>query len=228
MGPIPFFNMKVLILACLVSLVSCEWTCQECNSLINYELEYATVEESFLGQAKVLSESLCPGEADPVACDAEMFEWWPQWAAVLWPYIFDAENICKDLCTKNSLRAVSCDECKAGLQALADGITAEENISAMVTYLQGDAFCQGHAICEEDVAKWIPEAIPSSFNTTLRTETWMKLATKALPRERVLETAKINIFIWSVRLPRRLPRLVYPKSEKGMVNVRRQTMFEIL
>merc|ERR1712080_760461 len=95
------------------------------------------------GQAKVLSESLCPGEADPVACDAEMFEWWPQWAAVLWPYIFDAENICKDLCTKNSLRAVSCDECKAGLQALADGITAEENISAMVTYLQGDAFCQG-------------------------------------------------------------------------------------
>merc|ERR1711890_99793 len=160
MGPIPFFNMKVLILACLVSLVSCEWTCQECNSLINYELEYATVEESFLGQAKVLSESLCPGEADPVACDAEMFEWWLQWAAVLWPYIFDAENICKDLCTKNSLRAVSCDECKAGLQALADGITAEENISAMVTYLQGDAFCQGHAICEEDVAKWIPEAIP--------------------------------------------------------------------
>jgi len=82
----------------------------------------------------ILVGGLCPGTEDPASCEAGLPGLWNDIAALLWPGYWDptAEWMCADFCAAPEDTAMTCDDCKMGIQAGIDQLLAPETIDVIV------------------------------------------------------------------------------------------------
>merc|ERR1711973_256791 len=77
-------NMKaaILSLACLVSAISADITCDDCLVFSGNMQTYLMSDESVAEQTELLVALLCPSAPDSADCEAQARNWWLR---LLWP-----------------------------------------------------------------------------------------------------------------------------------------------
>ena len=107
----------------------------------------------------------CPAQADPEACNALVDTWWAIMASILYPTFMDPLTLCQfgEICDMRIVKEWTCEECIGGVEFAAGVFEDVSTIQAAVTLLSGDIFCgapEATADCAEEIAGWIPVAIP--------------------------------------------------------------------
>merc|ERR1719347_1398601 len=114
-------TMKVLIaILPLLSLAaaSLQATCEECSAVVTTLATGLTSDDSVEMQVRILLSEVCPQSENPDECVEKLPDFWGRVAAVLWPGYYDptADWMCGSICTEQSPRDVSCEECTSGIQ----------------------------------------------------------------------------------------------------------------
>merc|ERR1711973_70956 len=162
-------NMKTfatIALACLVSAIRADVTCDQCLEFgrklaENFGMEYHVTE-----QTELLSAVLCPMDEDPAECRGYLKENWPAIAAAIYPVFLDPNRICGafGVCGLKSItREATCDQCTDGMNGLASLLVDRATIQEITAFLQGDAFCatsEDPALCSQNIEETIPFAMP--------------------------------------------------------------------
>merc|ERR1711973_295175 len=94
MGEINMKSFTAIILACTISAISAEITCQECLAFTGNMEKHLTEDEIVATQVEILVDTLCPQAEDVPECDATIKAWWPKIAAALFPVAIEPENVC--------------------------------------------------------------------------------------------------------------------------------------
>merc|ERR1712240_427558 len=163
LGSIILPAMKDIYILGLLAFVSAEWTCDECNQLMESIAAMDTSEESIKGQIEVLLAEVCPQLENADECVAELPDFWSRLAPIMWTYAFNPEPYCGGLCNPQRARDVTCEECEEGIHGIYDAFEEESTIQALVDYMMGPAFCEAEedvARCQEVIPALIPLAIP--------------------------------------------------------------------
>merc|ERR1711887_59775 len=155
----PTMNPLSIILLAVASLASADVTCDECVTSMGALVARLTSEESIAEQVAILTGTICPGSADPDACNEGLPLAWPGIAAAMYPEFLEGNAVCGDI--MGCVRDWTCEECQGGIAAIADMIN--DNVAAVVEFLSGDAFCgqhiDEHPDCPENIANLMPQAL---------------------------------------------------------------------
>ena len=81
-----------IVLALLISLASCEWTCDSCTAVVNTLAQHMTSAESIQRQVDILVSEVCPTASDADQCVEELPAFWTRVALTLWPRYYDPEE----------------------------------------------------------------------------------------------------------------------------------------
>ena len=79
-----------------VTATTSEWTCDDCNAVVNTLATYLSGQESIDNQVEILLAEVCPRTDNPDDCVEKLPAFWNQIAMVLWPGYWnaDAEWMC--------------------------------------------------------------------------------------------------------------------------------------
>merc|ERR1711982_83283 len=162
-------TMKVLIaILPLLSLAAAsqQATCEECSAVVTTLATGLTSDDSLEMQVRILLSEVCPQSENPDECVEKLPDFWGRVAAVLWPGYYDptADWMCGPICTEQSPRDVTCEECTSGIQASIDQLVSEEFVSGIVDALAGDGFCgleEDPDLCSQVIPILIPLALPA-------------------------------------------------------------------
>merc|ERR1712198_829291 len=139
----------VVALACMVSAISADITCDECLAMAGKIRENMSDEKFVKDQTDLLAAVLCPMTEDPAGCTKGLNN---QWAGIA------------GVCGKRSIMTeATCEQCTDGMNGLASSLVERATVQEMIALLQGDALCATSAdpaYCSEAVAKTIPFAMP--------------------------------------------------------------------
>merc|ERR1712123_298300 len=86
--------MKFLIaLSALLAITAAtsEWTCDDCNAVVNTIATWLSGQESIDRQVEVLLAEVCPAVEDVDGCVENLPAFWNKVAMVLWPGYWDAD-----------------------------------------------------------------------------------------------------------------------------------------
>merc|ERR1711892_783283 len=134
--------MKLLIaLSALLAITAAtsEWTCDDCNAVVNTIATWLSGQESIDKQVEVLLAEVCPMDEHPEDCVEGLPAFWNKIAMVLWPGYWDASA--EWMCGGMGTRAMTCDECTEGIMAGVDQLLSDEFVAGIVDALSGDGFC---------------------------------------------------------------------------------------
>jgi len=151
-----------LLLACFVSAISADVTCDDCLAFAGNMQTHLMGAESVAEQTKLLATTLCPTSPDPAMCDSAIREWWSKIAAAMYSEFLEPNSICSDLgpCKVKSLvRTPTCDECKGAIGALSAKMQSEETIVEISEFLLG-GICAGDDVCSTIVNEGMPYIMP--------------------------------------------------------------------
>merc|ERR1712227_814427 len=152
-----------VILACLVSTISADVTCDDCLAFAGAMGAYLQSDASLMEQTAILKGALCPAEEDPAGCEAGVDMYWSQIGLAMYPVFLEANAVCGELgvCKKTVVSTPTCDECVGSVALVAEVIKSDAKIADIVAFLQGD-FCAstGSADCAGNIAKLMPAAMP--------------------------------------------------------------------
>merc|ERR1712055_1267773 len=81
----PTMSPLSIILLAVASLASADVTCDECVTSMGALVARLTSEESIAEQIAILTGTVCPGSADPDACNEGLPQAWPGIAAAMYP-----------------------------------------------------------------------------------------------------------------------------------------------
>merc|ERR1719331_1256010 len=111
--------MKAFIFSSALLAVAMADTCTDCTAVVSTIAARLSTEESLAAQGAILVGGLCPSQEDVAQCEASLPEFWNMIAALLWPGYWDptAEWMCADICAAPEDVAMTCDDCKMGIQA---------------------------------------------------------------------------------------------------------------
>merc|ERR1712062_860959 len=114
-----YSTMKVLIITSAMLALAASDSCSDCTAVVSHIADRLSTPESLAAQGEILVGELCPGAPDPEACVSGLPGLWNQIAALLWPGYWDptAEWMCADICAAPEDVAMTCDDCKMGIQA---------------------------------------------------------------------------------------------------------------
>merc|ERR1712071_436960 len=92
-------GMKFLIaLSALLGITAAtsEWTCDDCNAVVNTLATYLSSQESIDKQVEILIAEVCPSVVNAEECLEGLPAFWTKIAMVMWPgyYTADAEWMC--------------------------------------------------------------------------------------------------------------------------------------
>merc|ERR1712002_534234 len=153
-------------LACLVSAISGEITCDDCLQFAGEMQTHFMSAESVAQQTELLIEALCPQSSDPGMCEEVFNKYWSPITAAMFPVFLDPTGVCGDLgaCkVKSLLSEPTCDECTGAFAMVAEILGTEEKIAEVIEFLKGDGFCAGNAdadMCVQFVDAAMPYAMP--------------------------------------------------------------------
>merc|ERR1711936_261341 len=102
-------TMKAFIFSSALLAVAMADTCTDCTAVVSTIGARLMSEESLAAQGAILVSGLCPGVEDPTA------EW-----------------MCADICAAPEDVAMTCDNCKMGIQAAIDQLLSEEAMDVIV------------------------------------------------------------------------------------------------
>merc|ERR1711973_278833 len=154
MGEINMKSFTAIILACTISAISAEITCQECLAFTGNMEKHLTEDEIVATQVEILVDTLCPQAEDVPECDATIKAWWPKIAAALFPVAIEPEHL---------LGAATCQECVQATVDIANIIKLESQVKLAVDLLKGDILCAvdaDPATCVRVVELLVPYAVP--------------------------------------------------------------------
>merc|ERR1712130_960899 len=160
--PEVFLFSSFSLLASLASLATAD-TCTDCTAVVSTIAARLMSEESLAAQGTILVGGLCPGAEDVVQCEANMPQFWKMIAALLWPGYWDptAEWMCAEICASPEDVAMTCDDCKSGIQAAVDQLLEERTIDAIVERLLPEICNPGPtADCPEHLEGTIRQGLP--------------------------------------------------------------------
>merc|ERR1711951_202563 len=149
-------NTLVIILACLVSAISAEVTCDDCLEFSGNMQSHLMSSESVAEQTELLVSILCPTSPDVAECEDGFRTWWTPIAGAMFPVFLEANSICGQLGAcgiKSVLGEPTCEECTGATDALAE----------IIEFLKGDGFCASDAdaaTCVMVVEAALPYAMP--------------------------------------------------------------------
>merc|ERR1711973_701074 len=133
-------SFVAIVLACLVSAISGEITCDDCLQFAGEMQTHFMSAESVAEQTELLIEALCPQSSDPGMCGDL--------------------GACK---VKSLLSEPTCDECTGAFAMVAEILGSEAKIAEVIEFLKGDGFCAGNAdadMCVQFVDAAMPYAMP--------------------------------------------------------------------
>ena len=82
-----------IVFAVLVSLATCEWTCESCTAVVNTLAKHMTSEESIQSQVEILVPEICPMIPDVADDCAEILPgFWKRLALLIWPKYYDPQE----------------------------------------------------------------------------------------------------------------------------------------
>eukprot|EP00092_Neocalanus_flemingeri_P011905 GFUD01012837.1.p1 GENE.GFUD01012837.1~~GFUD01012837.1.p1 ORF type:complete len:190 (-),score=42.54 GFUD01012837.1:96-665(-) len=151
-----------------INTATAEWTCDDCNAVVNTLGAYLSSGESIPNQVDILLAEVCPQVEDVDGCVNGLPAFWTKIANVLWPgyYAPEATWMCaqEGLCGAPATRTITCEECNEGIMATIEQINSEEFVSGIVDALSGDGFCgtvEDPELCATTIAVLIPLALPA-------------------------------------------------------------------
>merc|ERR1711962_333713 len=159
-------SFTAIILACAISAISAEITCQECLAFTGNMEKHLSEDEIVATQVEILVGTLCPQAEDIPQCEATIKAWWPKIAAALFPVAIVPESVCAavGLCEpEHLLGAATCQECVQATVDIANIIKLESQVKLAVDLLKGDILCTfdaDPATCVRVVDILVPYAVP--------------------------------------------------------------------
>merc|ERR550525_2266409 len=128
--------MKAFIFSSALLAVAMADTCTDCTAVVSTIGARLMSEESLAAQGAILVSGLCPGVEDPAACEAGLPGLWNDIAALLWPGYWDptAEWMCADICAAPEDVAMTCDNCKMGIQAKNEIKSSQAEITTEINF----------------------------------------------------------------------------------------------
>ena len=75
-----------------ISTATAEWTCEDCNAVVETIATYLSSEDSINRQIEVLIAEVCIIDPVPEDCIEQLPAFWPPVAMVLWPGYFNPEE----------------------------------------------------------------------------------------------------------------------------------------
>merc|ERR1719370_532265 len=146
--------MKAFLFSSALLAVAMADTCSDCTAVVSTIAARLMSEESLAAQGAILVSGLCPGVEDPAACEAGLPGLWNDIAALLWPGYWDptAEWMCADICAAPEDVAMTCDDCKMGIQAAIDQMLSPEAMDVIVEGISAE-------ICKDNPTPECPAAV---------------------------------------------------------------------
>merc|ERR1712215_545271 len=151
-----------LLLFCL-TLVSTEWTCDDCKAAAPSLGLYATTPAAIEFQSATLVSELCPQSDNVDECVERLPVFWGTLAPIIFPEHYS--HMCDDMEPK----LPNCDECAGRVNAVTDYLGHDDVISDWVTALVESEFCPWFVVehegwvtveeCQEGLPKWLPLAL---------------------------------------------------------------------
>merc|ERR1711976_612155 len=102
------------LLACLISAISADVTCDDCLTFSGNMQAYLMSDESIAEQTELLVALLCPSAPDPAGCETGIRDNWGAIGLAMYPVFLEANSVCAQLgaCKVKTLVAEpTCDEC---------------------------------------------------------------------------------------------------------------------
>merc|ERR1712098_213763 len=158
-----------------ITLVSADWTCEDCSVAAPSLGEYCTSPAAIQFQSTVLVKEFCAQSENMEKCRDHLPDMWRALAVIILPTHY--KYICGDIeCDLFSaltaglqLRRPNCEECTGRVNLLTDHLGHENTVTAWVFGLLGSDFCtsfsSGHEEwtedkCREVIYMFIPKALP--------------------------------------------------------------------
>merc|ERR1712156_1332435 len=108
-------RMKSLLFFAFLAFARSEWTCEECEKVMNTVLESDISEEGIQQQVDILLAEVCPQLEDVDTCVERLPRFWADLSPVMWTFAFQTDLWCGEVCPDKGLRA-TCGECIIGLE----------------------------------------------------------------------------------------------------------------
>merc|ERR1719433_1719204 len=146
--------MKAFIFSSALLALATADSCSDCTAVVSTIAARLSSEESIAAQGAILVGGLCPSQEDPASCEQNLPEFWSMIAALLWPGYWDptAEWMCADFCANPEDVAMTCDNCKMGIQAAIDQMLSPEAMDVIVEGISAE-------ICKDNPTPECPLAV---------------------------------------------------------------------
>merc|ERR1719239_208085 len=142
--------MKAFLFSSALLAVAMADTCTDCTAVVSTIAARSMSEESLAAQGAILVGGLCPGAPDPAACEAGLPGFWDP----------TAEWMCADICRRPEDVAMTCDDCKMGIQAAIDQLLEPDTLDAIVEALAPE-------ICKDNPTEECPAAVDAIIRNGL-------------------------------------------------------------
>jgi hypothetical protein len=126
-------------------------------------VERLTSDASLEEQIGILIGAICPQSEDPASCEMNIPLYWPEIARAAFPKFLEPTGACTQL-GSCMVRDWTCDDCTAGISGIAGWFVSEDYVTAVITFLQGEGFCDNHTEdgpdCAADMDEFMRAAMP--------------------------------------------------------------------
>merc|ERR1719184_180215 len=146
--------MKAFIFSSALLAVAMADTCSDCTAVVSTIAARLSTEESLAAQGAILVGEFCPSQENVAMCEADLPEFWNLIAALLWPGYWDptGEWMCAPICEAPEDVAMTCDDCKMGIQAAIDQMLSPEAMDVIVEGISAE-------ICKDSQTPECPVAV---------------------------------------------------------------------
>merc|ERR1711931_388046 len=181
-------NMKFLsVLLLVVVTTSAEWTCDDCNAVVEATGAYLASDDAVQWQIDTILQTVCPTLENPDECVEGIPEFWLMVARVLWPGYWnpEAEWMCaqEGLCGPPAPRDINYEECQEGIMLAIEQMQSDEFIAGIKEALSGPAFCGTEPdpeLCGRVIDVLFP-AVLIAFSENSGPELWSPVCNQAIP-----------------------------------------------
>jgi len=166
---------QVLLLLFCLTLVSTEWTCDDCKVAGPWLGKFSSSPESIEYEAGLLTAEICPQSENVDECVERLPAFWGALAVIILPELYS--HVCNDIpCDDQSPvpsaiqpRIPTCDECTSRVNMATDHLGHDAAIEYWITSIGESEFCpefvaehDGWATvekCQEVLPKFLPLAL---------------------------------------------------------------------
>jgi len=140
------------MLGCLLSFVSCDWTCQSCEEAIQVGIEISTSENVLEAEAELVAAGICVNTTDDAACKDFVPDFWKAIAREMYPGAWG--HLCDDIadtCEEHGPPRPSCEACSLRVKWMVEYLKDPAIMNYWVETLRSGSFCTVNYFGLEDL-----------------------------------------------------------------------------